>query len=470
MNDWFVEHMADVKIAATAAVAAMSCALPGAWLLLRRQSMMGDALSHTALPGIVIAMLAVESARAAGWIDRLAAPAQHLALLAGAAALDVLTALLTELVQKLGRVESGGWALCSRGFRPRVVPAADRGRYAHIDADCVLFGALENSIWDEGVPTAVWTNGAALAINLTLLLLCYKELLLSAFDPALATAQGINAHIMHYGLMGATAMTVVAAFESVGSILVVGLLIIPAATAQLLTTRLKTMLLLSVLLAGFCGVLGHVLARTLPALILPHMGLPGIEDVQTSGMVPVVAAALFVGVWLFAPRHGLLGTLVSQARMSIRIAGDDLLGLLYRLEERQLAGAAGLAPALVAQRLGLGRWLAWLSLRSLQRRRLLTLDGDVYQLTDRGRTTARSLVRSHRLWESYLQKHFALPEDHLHAPAHRAEHYIDAELRSELTTELASPAVDPHGREIPKPNDDSGKIPPARGASSAKSK
>jgi Mn-dependent DtxR family transcriptional regulator len=210
-----------------------------------------------------------------------------------------------------------------------------------------------------------------------------------------------------------------------------------------------------VLLAGTSGVVGHVLARTLPGLLLPRVGLSGIEDVQTSWMVPVVAAMFFVIAWLFSPRQGLLGTLWSQARLTIRIAGDDLLGLLYRMEERQLTGAAELAPALVAQRLGLGRSLTWLSVRNLRRSKLLTLDGDAYRLTEQGRTMARSLVRSHRLWESYLQKHFALPQDHLHEPAHRAEHYIDSTLRSELATELASPAQDPHGRRIPNPGDDS---------------
>jgi manganese/zinc/iron transport system permease protein len=469
MIAWFSEHIADIKIAAAAAVASMSCALPGAWLLLRRQSMMGDALSHTALPGTVIAFLLVQSARTAGWIGPLAGPAEHVAMLAGAAAIGVLTALITEWVQKLGRVDSGAalgvvftWFFALGLFLLRL--SADS---VHIDPDCVLFGMLENAIWDDGIPTSVKINGLVLLINLTLMLLCYKELMLSAFDPALATSQGINAHLMHYGLMAATAMTVVAAFESVGSILVVGLLIIPAATAQLLTTRLKTMLALSVALAGLSGVIGHALARTVPPLVLPQIGLPDVEDVQTSGMVPIVAAGLFVMAWLFSPRQGLLGTLVSQARLAIRIAGDDLLGLLYRMEERQLTGAVEMAPALVAQRLGLGRSLTWLSVRNLLRRELLKQDGDAYRLTDRGRTTARSLVRSHRLWESYLQKHFALPHDHLHEPAHRAEHYIDSGMRSELADELSAPEHDPHGRMIPDPGDDSSVVPRRRTRSSA---
>jgi Mn-dependent DtxR family transcriptional regulator len=145
--------------------------------------------------------------------------------------------------------------------------------------------------------------------------------------------------------------------------------------------------------------------------------------------------------------------MISQSRLSIRIAGDDLLGLLYRMEEHRLAGAAGQAPSMVAQRLGLGRWLTWLSLQSLRRRDLIGQDGDTFRLTDVGRAKARTLVRSHRLWESYLQKHFALPQDHLHAAAHRVEHYLDEGLRAELDSELDSPTLDPHGTEIP----DSGK-------------
>lgn len=453
VESWSAAHVADIKIAATAAVASMSCALPGAWLLLRRQSMMGDALSHTALPGVVIAFLSVEAARGAGWIDRLESPAQHLALLGGAVLIGILTAVLTELVQNVGRVERGAalgvvftWFFALGLFLLRLF--ADS---VHIDPDCVFYGLLESVVWEPGVPQALWLNAGVLAANLGLTVACYKELMLASFDPALARAQGINAHAMHYAIMAVTAMTLVAAFESVGSILVIGLLIIPAATASLLTSRLRTMLCLSLVIAGVSGVAGHTLARTLPGLVFPRLGLVEVEDVQTSGMVPVVAAVLFVAAWLFAPQQGLIGTLLSQARLSIRIAGDDLLGLLFRMEERHLERAAGLAPSLVARRLGLNRWLAALSVRDLQRRRMLESSEGAYRLTDRGREAARTLVRSHRLWESYLQKHFALAEDHLHAAAHRAEHYIDEPLRAELASELHSPPRDPHGRAIPQP-------------------
>jgi manganese/zinc/iron transport system permease protein len=245
-------------------------------------------------------------------------------------------------------------------------------------------------------------------------------------------------------------VTVVAAFETVGSILVVGLLIAPAATAFLLTDRLRPLIAVSLIVAALSGALGHVFARTLPPIVFPRLGFPEVEDVLTSGMVPVAAALLFVLAWLFSPRHGLVGTWLSQARLAVRIAGDDLLGLLYRIEERGLEQTAPLAPTLVAQRLGLGRWLTGLTVWDLRRRRLMTPEGKGFQLTDAGRAQAVTLVRAHRLWESYLQKHFALPDDHLHAAAHRAEHYIDRTLGAELAAELASPGRDPHGSVIPE--------------------
>ncbi len=442
----------DTRIAVTAATAAMACALPGVWLLLRRQSMLGDALSHTALPGVVIAFLAVHVLEARGWLPQgRGAAVLHMALLAGAIAVGVLTSLLTEWVQRLGQVESSAalgvvfTCLFALGlFLLRLW--ADS---VHIDPDCVLFGVLENVAWEEGVPRAVIVNGTALAINLALLLLFYKELTIAAFDPGLATSLGINARAIHYGLMAATAVTVVSAFETVGSILVVGLLIVPAATAFLLTRRLRTMIVLSLVVAALSAVLGHVMAKTLPAIIFPRLGFTEVRDARTSGMVAVAAGLLFVSAWLFSPKHGLIGSLISRLRLALRIAADDLLGLLYRLEERKLTEPMKAAPALVAQRMGLGPLLTRLTVWDVRRRGLVTVADGMYRLTAAGRDVARSLVRAHRLWETYLQKHFDLPADHLHAAAHRAEHFIDPDVREELAAELDAPGQDPHGTKIP---------------------
>jgi len=441
----------DTKIACTAAVAAMACTVPGVWLVLRRQSMMGDALSHTALPGIVIATLTVHWLESARWISTQRQDVLHAALFLGAVLIGLATSFLTEFVQRLGRVEAGAslGVVFTWLFAVGLVLLNFFARSAHIDVDCVLFGQLEIVPWQPGIPLALRVNAVALGINLLLLALFYKELKISTFDPSLATTLGISASLMNHALMAATAVTVVAAFKTVGSILIIGLLIAPAAAAKLLTDRLWVMIALALGMAAGCGLLGHLLARTVPPVVFPALGLTEVTDVITSGMVAVVAALVMLAAWLLSPRYGVLGTFVSQMRLTVRIAGDDLLGLLYRLEERQLVEKSPAATTLVAQRLGIGRWLTMLAVLQLRRGGLLCRSVRGYDLTARGRTHARSLVRAHRLWESYLQKHFDLPDDHLHEPAHRAEHFLDERLRDQIAAELDSPDRDPHGRVIP---------------------
>lgn len=445
----------DSWIAVTAALAAMACAIPGCFLFLRRQSMMGDALSHTSLPGIVAALLFANWMRVQGWIDDASYPAaQHTIMFGGAIVVGIFAAFLTEWIQKLGRVEAGAalgvvfTSLFAAGLLLMRVAADD----VHIDPDCVFYGTIETAgLSSRGeMPTPAITNGIALLVNLALVILFYKELKISTFDPDLATTLGINARAMHYGLMAVTAATLVAAFESVGVVLVIALLIVPAATASLLTDRMGWMLALSMIIAAGCSVLGHLFAMTLPAMLFPRLGFESVKDASTAGMMAGTCGLVFVLSVLFGPRRGMISQLWSRARMAIRIAADDLLGLLYRLEEARLDGNTREAPALVAKQLGLGQLLSRLSVRHLIRSGQIVSDATGYHLTDSGRQAAGLLVRSHRLWESYMAKYFSLPETHLHESAARVEHYLNPEIRAELESELDAPKEDPHGQSIPE--------------------
>jgi manganese/zinc/iron transport system permease protein len=411
---------------------------------------MGDAISHTVLPGIVLAFLAGVTLRNAGWIS----PAnylgwQHALLFGGAMALGVLSAVLTEAVQKLGRVESSAalGVVFTTLFALGLVLVRLAADQVHLDPDCVLYGVLETTAMDldpvTGLPNAALTAGAVLAINLTLVALFFKELRISAFDPALATALGFRASVMHYALMAVTAATLVSSFEAVGSILVIAMLIVPAATAHLLTDRLGRMIALSVVVAGISAVLGHVLAITLPPVLLSRLGLGDRASLSTSGMMGVAAGLLFVAAALFGPRHGVVSKLAARLRLSVRIVAEDVLGFLYRLEERAAPSAVNLAEALPEA------GFLWRSLAVWRLRRRGLLQPAGLGLTDAGRDAARNLVRSHRLWEIYVAKHFELPESHLHATAERAEHFLGEELAEELAQELDRPARDPHGRDIP---------------------
>lgn len=438
------------------ALAAMSCAIPGVWLVLRRQSMMGDALSHTVLPGVVIAILSAQwLSQSLDWFPA-ETVAQPLLLFVGAVLIGVLTSLLTEWVQRLGRVESSAalGVVFTSLFAFGLLLIRLKADEIHIDPDCVLFGQLELIIWDE-VAVGPWTlsrawlvNGGALLVNLLLLATFYKELRIAAFDPEMATTLGIPARAIDYCLMAVTAMTVVMAFESVGSILVIGLLIVPAATAVLLTDRLHLLLGLSLLIAALSAVLGQVLAKTVPAMIFQPLGFPDVADAGLSGMIAVACGMLFFLAFLFSPRHGLLSKLLSRWRLRLQIAADDLLSTLYRFEE-QTGETTVTTDQTVAETQWISPYDRWLTLRRLSRSGLIRVHPEVVELTDRGRCKAAELVGSHRLWESYMHKHFALPDDHLHETAHVVEHFLDADLRHQLKEELDSPDVDPHGRRIP---------------------
>ncbi len=454
----------DTWIAVSAALTAMACALPGNFLVLRRQSMLGDALSHSVLLGIVVAFIVTHRIWFGDWFavqgwGLTYHGFQHAGIFAAAVFVGVATAWLTELVQKLGRVESSAalGVVYTTLFALALLLVRVAADQVHVDADCVFYGLIETAVMDTygqtGVPVVALTNGGILLVNLVLVTLFFKELRICAFDPNLATAQGINARAMHYALMGVTAVTLVAAFENVGAILVIAMLIVPASTARLLTDRLWKMIAGSLIVAGLSAVLGHVLAITLPSIIFRRLGFETVVDASTPGMIALASGLIFLAALFFSPRQGLISKGAHRALLSIRIAGEDLLGVLYRLEERGFTGETRNIPEAIEHARGLGPVLCWLAVRRLRSGGQITVERSGYRLTEAGRDVAKRLVRSHRLWESYLAKHFALPDDRLHAAAHQVEHYLGPEMRDELSAELAQPRRDPHGSVIPPEGD-----------------
>lgn len=461
----------DFWIILAGVLCAAACALLGNFLVLRKMSMMGDAISHAVLPGLAVAFLLTES--------RASIP-----MFIGAAAVGVLTALFTEWVRGYGRVDEGAsmgvvfTALFALGLI-LIVQAAD-----HVDLDpgCVLYGASELTPLDRvtvfgyEVPRAVVVLSIVLAIDLAVVLLFYKELKLSSFDPNLATTLGISSRFMHYLLMTLVAVTTVAAFESVGSILVVAMLIVPPAAAHLLTDRLGPMIVLSLVLGALSAILGHLGAIVVPAMF-------GHGSTSTAGMMAVAAGVLFLLAVLAAPRQGVLSKIIHRSLLSLRILREDVLGLLARAEEIRVvpqgegvgaeagahialraegsavpAGRQHVPAGLFADGISRGQLAEAtladplplrLALWQLSRSGLVVLEGAAYRLTDGGRRQARDLVRSHRLWETYLARHLGLADDHVHPSADRLEHVPG--LAAQLDVDLDRPARDPHASRIPPP-------------------
>ena len=420
----------DTWMLAIAALAAVNCALLGNFLLLRKLSMMGDAISHAVLPGLAVALL-------------IAGGLYPSAMFAGAVVVGLLTAMLVQFVHRGGVDEGASMGVVFTSlFAVGLILIRQVVDQAKIDLDpgCVLFGDLAAapgelaSLFGWHIPRAAIVLGLMLVLNTVFVVGLFKELRITAFDPGLADTLGIKSGFMHYATMALVAMTAVAAFEAVGSILVVALLIVPPATAYLLTRRLGVMVVLSVLLAMAAAALGHIFSTTIPARF-------GHNGFNTAGMIAVVAGALFGGVLVLEPQHGVLGYAIRRWRLALRVAEEDVLAVLYRREERRRMDVH--QPGTTH---GLSGWLAR---RRLVRRGQAIWQGPHLALTGIGRSAAEKLMRSHRLWERYMADQVGVAVDHTHAPAEVLEHVTDAELRERLAAETAA-RVDPHGKPIPE--------------------
>ncbi len=420
-----------ILVIAVAALTNVACAVLGCYLVLRRMSLLGDALAHAVLPGLVVAFL-LSGSLGIGF------------MFAGALVVGLLTTFLTEWIHRQGNVpaDAAMGVVFTSLFALGVVLVNRYASAVHIDTECVLEGLLEFvglpgiytiSIAGVEVPRQFVSVVPVLVVNLLFVWLFWKELLISSFDPALATTMGISASLMHYTLMALVALTTVASFEVVGSILVIAMLIAPGATAQLLTDRLSRMLLIAAGIGALTAVAGYYLAVWI--------------DTNIAGMMAVVVGVLYALAVVFSPRYGILSTLSRNVSTSLRILGEDVLAMLYRLEEMAIERRLGIGEA--ARAVG-GGFLARLSIYRLLFGGRIEASSGGLELTPRGRDAAQRLVRSHRLWEAYLVEHLGLPHDHVHAPAERMEHYIGEDLRQRLAQDLPETTTDPHGREIPE--------------------
>lgn len=251
--------------------------------------MVGDAISHAVLPGIVIAFLLTGSR-------------DSVPMLIGAGLLGVLTTFLIEFFHRYARVQADAaigvtftWL-----FAIGIILISVFAGQVDLDQDCVLYGEiayvpLDLWITEGGLsmgPRTVWTLGAVTLLIALFIIVGYKELFLTTFDPAFAAAIGISTSLWYYLLMTAVSLTTVASFESVGAILVVAFLVAPPATAYMLTDNFKTMLALSVFVGVFSSVVGYYLAVWM--------------DGSIAGAIATVTGIAFLLALLFSPSRGIL--------------------------------------------------------------------------------------------------------------------------------------------------------------------
>ena len=279
----------DTWIAVTGALISMACAIPGTFLVLNKDSMLGDAITHAVLPGLAMAFL-------------ISGTRDPVTMVVGAVCAGVLTAFLSGGIQRGGGIESGaalGVVFCSL-FAIGLLLIRLAADHVDLDPGCILYGAIELAVIEGSpIPTVAWMSAGVLVWNLALAVFFLKELKITAFDPRFAATQGISPGLMRQCLAIVTAITSVIAFESVGSILVVSMLIVPGATALLVSRRVSGVLLISLAVAAISAVGGHVLAiSAAPALLGKLTAHPQMGSLNSAGMMAAFSGVLFFAVLL----------------------------------------------------------------------------------------------------------------------------------------------------------------------------
>jgi manganese/zinc/iron transport system permease protein len=299
------------EIQLIAVLVATACSIIGCFLVLRKMAMISDAISHSILPGLVIGFFITED---------LNSPL----LILMATITGVVTVFLVEYIQKTGLVkeDTAIGLIFPSLFSIGVILIAKNANDIHLDVDAVLLGELAFAPFDRVIidsvdygPKSLWVISTILILIITLVTLFYKELKLSSFDAGLAASAGFSPVVLHYGLMSLASITTVGAFDAVGAILVVGFIIIPAATAYLLTSHLKKMISISISLGVISSILGYWLSYIL--------------DASIAGSIISVLGILFFSVYLFTPKRGLLSSISKRKKQQTEIA---LLSFLLHIK------------------------------------------------------------------------------------------------------------------------------------------
>lgn len=302
------------EIIILASITAVTCSLPGVFLVLRRVSLMSDAISHAILLGIVVAFFITKS---------LTSPL----LIVGATIVGVLTVALTELIihtRKLKKDAAIGLVFPLL-FSIGVILLNRNLSDIHLDADCVLFGEIAFAPFNRLIfggmdfgPQGFWTIGCVLLLNLLFISIFYKELKIGTFDAGLAASLGFAPVVLNYALMTTVSVTAVASFEIVGSILVVALMIAPPAAAYLLTDRLSVMIFISAGLGILSAIGGYFMAYSL--------------DASIAGSMATFSGIIFFVILVFAPERGLLAKMIVRKWKKWDFASDTLAVHLLQAE------------------------------------------------------------------------------------------------------------------------------------------
>ena len=381
-------------------------------LVVRRQALLGDAISHCVLLGVAL-----------GWVV-----ARENGVFVGALVAGLLSGSAITFIERAGiKLDAAMGIVLTTAFALGLA-IISIVKPTGIDLFHVLLG---NVLGVGGEDVRRITIGCALVLAVVAAL--FRGLQFWSFDPVAAQVAGLPTRWLHYVFTGLLSATVVFSIQAVGVLLVVAMLVTPGATAWLLTRRLATMMATAATLGALSGVGGLYGSYHL--------------DVASGPAIVLAASALFVLALLFAPGRGLLSQRWAQRRTRAQALDDDLLkdALLAEREE-------GLRPtaALLAERLGMPHAAVGRALTRLARHKLLRTEGDRIEFTGAGERHASQLVRAQRLLETYLHEVEAVPLESIRAQADEREHAMTRDAVEAMAQALGDPRTDPHGHPIPQ--------------------
>ncbi|MEE8105034.1 MAG: iron chelate uptake ABC transporter family permease subunit [Planctomycetota bacterium] len=397
----------------------------GCFAVLRRQSLLGDALAHAALPGVCLAFLFGTHMG----LD----PKQPLLLLGGALVTAWIGTMLVLAMTRTTRIKEDAalGIVLSVFFGAGIVLLTllqKGGATNQAGLDRFLFGQAA-SLLPRDIATMAILGGAVLLT----LFFYFKDFQVLVFDSAYARSLGLPVRRLEILLTSLIVVAVVVGLQTVGVVLMAALIVAPAAAARQWTDRLGVMVLLASGFGALSGVAGATISATKRRL-------------PTGPTIVLAVSALVLISLLFAPRRGIVWAAFRRVRTRRRVRLENLLKDLWRLGELDSRfDALRAITDLMAVRSALPA-----TMRHARNAGLVAVEGTGIRLTKAGLVRAAAIVRNHRIWELYLSRRLDLADDHLHRDAEEMEHALDSEVMEAIDRALGRPTTDPHGRPIPR--------------------
>ncbi len=402
-----------------AAALGWTCGMMGSILLVRRMALLGDALAHAVLPGVVTATV-------------LSGTRSPQVIFIGAIVAGLAGVWVVELIQKTTRLKSDA----ALGIVLAVFYAiglAIKSAFQANSLNSYIFGqiALISRIDFQAILILSWVVSG-------LLLMFHRPLMVASFDPGFSRSIGLPMRWLSAGLLTLLALVVVVSLQAVGVVLVSALLITPAAAAYLLSDRMARVTLIAGGLGAGSGIVG---------CLISSRG----ENLASGPVMVLTASAVFFACFALSPRHGFMTRAVRYWGQRSRIRRENTLKAIYRLlEDRDFEGpAVGIRELAQRRRQTLEECRK--SIDEILRQGMASFDrsSEAVLLTPSGFRRGLEIVRNHRLWELYLSQQADYAPDHVHDDAEAIEHILGEEVVRSLERQLSFPKVDPHGKPIP---------------------